>query len=86
MLGEVSEDRPLSDRDSSDKEKTVKLLMVDENGDIVQEYGDVTAQLDGMDIQSEAGSGAENVLKVVIPGEMDDARFGDDDLERDDHA
>jgi hypothetical protein len=40
----------------------MKLLLVDENGAIMQEYGDVTAQADGIDI--EAGT-----LKVVIPGE-----------------
>lgn len=38
----------------------MRLLMVDEDGGVVQEYGGVTAQADGIDL--EAG-----VIKVVIP-------------------
>jgi hypothetical protein len=42
----------------------MKLLIVDEIGAVAQEYGAVTAQVDGMDIEAAT-------LKVVIPGEGD---------------
>jgi hypothetical protein len=42
----------------------MRLLMVDGDGAVMQEYGNVTAQLDGTEVEGRA-------LIVRIPGEED---------------
>ena len=47
----------------------MRLLMVDEDGCVVQEYAGVTAQIDGMAINAD-------VIKILIPGEGDTDEIG----------
>jgi hypothetical protein len=54
----------------------MRLLIVDGDGEVVQEYGDVTAQIDGVELQAVPGDpdSAPDVIMARIPGDPEQAR------------